>query len=348
MAPRARTSTVNRYGQSESLYLGIDLGTSRCAVASSNRRREWVESYVGWPKDFISRKALGKSIFFGTEALDHKMSLDLYRPFEHGVIKQGTARDDESVLALIGHLFELAEPADGEQVHAAVGVPAEALKTNRSAIKDAVSRHAAKLMIVSEPFAVAYGLGLLNDAVIVDIGAGTIDVCTMHGTLPGEEDQRTIWTAGDHIDDQLLALLSEQHPDVRFTLETVRQAKEEISFVGESDGEFELEVPVGGKLRGYEITASMKRACESILPAIVETTMELIGRFDSNYQDRLRGNIVLAGGGSQIRNIAPTLEAAFREYGRSRVTCVKDPVFAGADGALALAKDSPARYWEDA
>ena len=347
MAPKSRRSTGEDFARGEVLYLGIDLGTSRCAIAASNRRREWVESYVGWPKDFIARRALGKSIFFGSEALDHRMSLDLYRPFEHGVIKQGTARDDESVLALIAHLFELANPDGREQVHAAIGVPAEALKTNTTAIRDAVGRHANKLMIVSEPFSVAYGLGLLNDAVIIDIGAGTVDLCAMHGTMPGEDDQRTLWTAGDHIDEQLLALLSEQHPEVKFRIETVRQAKEEIAFVGESGGEFEIEVPVEGKLHGYDVTASMKRACESILPAIVETTMELIGRFDSNYQERLRSNIVLAGGGSQIGNIAPTLEAAFKEYGPSRVTCVKDPIFAGADGALDLAKDSPPRYWED-
>ncbi len=346
MAPRAHKTTGDHYGAP--VYIGFDLGTSRCAIASSNRRREWVESYVGWPKDFIARKALVKPIFFGTEALDHKMSLDLYRPFEHGVVKQGTARDDESVLAMIGHLFELARPGDGSQVYAAVGVPAEALKTNRAAIKDAVGRHARKLMIVSEPFAVAYGQGLLNDAVIVDIGAGTIDLCTMHGTIPGEEDQRTIWTAGDHIDEQLLALLSEQHPEVKFTIETVRQAKEEIAFVGEPEEEFEVEVPVEGKLQPFEITSAMRRACESILPAIVETTMELISRFDSSYQERLRRNIVLAGGGSQIRNIAATLESAFSEYGPSHVTCVNDPVFAGADGALELAKESPAKYWEDA
>ena len=30
------------------LKIGIDLGTSRSAIASSDEHREWVESYVGW------------------------------------------------------------------------------------------------------------------------------------------------------------------------------------------------------------------------------------------------------------------------------------------------------------
>ena len=32
--------------------VGIDLGTSRSAIVASNGQRAWVESYVGWPKDF--------------------------------------------------------------------------------------------------------------------------------------------------------------------------------------------------------------------------------------------------------------------------------------------------------
>ena len=33
------------------LHVGIDLGTSRSAVASSNGAREVMASLVGWPKD---------------------------------------------------------------------------------------------------------------------------------------------------------------------------------------------------------------------------------------------------------------------------------------------------------
>ena len=39
-------------------------------------------------------------------------------------------------------------------------------------------------MIVSEPFSVAYGLGRMSDVLCVDIGAGTTDLCRMHGTIP--------------------------------------------------------------------------------------------------------------------------------------------------------------------
>jgi rod shape-determining protein MreB len=40
--------------QNNMLYVGIDLGTSRSAISSNNGNRNWIESYVGWPEDFIA------------------------------------------------------------------------------------------------------------------------------------------------------------------------------------------------------------------------------------------------------------------------------------------------------
>ena len=40
------------------LYLGIDLGTSRTSVSASNGVRESVASYVGYPRDVVSKKLL--------------------------------------------------------------------------------------------------------------------------------------------------------------------------------------------------------------------------------------------------------------------------------------------------
>ena len=42
------------------LNLGVDLGTSRSSVSSSNGVRQTVESYVGWPSDMVARKVLRK------------------------------------------------------------------------------------------------------------------------------------------------------------------------------------------------------------------------------------------------------------------------------------------------
>jgi len=328
------------------LFVGIDLGTSRSAICSSNGMREWIESYAGWPKDFIAEQVVGKPVLFGAEALQHRLSLDICRPLERGIIKEGIESSERAVKEIIRYLIDLAKPDPAQKIHAVVGVPADSLKVNKLAIRRAVVEYVHTLMVVSEPFAIAYGMNLLNDALIIDIGAGTIDFCIMHGTIPSEEDQRTIFTAGDYIDEQLFNYLIEKYPNSKFNKNMVRQFKEKFSFVREINEQIRVELPVNGKPVMHDIKDEIRRACESILPSLVETTTEMIARFDPEFQMKIKNNIVLAGGGSPIRGIAEYLQNALKDYGTCKVTCVTDPLFAGADGALKLAQDMPSKYWE--
>jgi len=327
-------------------FVGIDLGTSRSSICASNGTREWFESYVGWPKDFISLKVMGKPVLFGEEALKNRLSLDICRPLEHGIIKEGIDRSEEAVREIIKHLIERAKPAPEQKIYAVVGVPADTLKTNKLAIRKAVSEFVHSLMVVSEPFAVAYGMNLLNNALVIDIGAGTTDFCIMHGSIPTEEDQKTILTAGDYIDDQLYSYLNEKYPNSKFNKNMVRQFKEQYSFAGKIPGNISVEIPVDGKPVMHDITNEIKRACESILPALIETTTEMIARFDPEFQVKIKNNVVLAGGGSLIRGIREYLQDALKEYGPCTIMRVDDPLFAGSDGALKLAQDMPTKYWE--
>ena len=333
--------------RSNKMRVGIDLGTSRSAISASNGIREHIASYVGWPKDFISEKVLGKPVLFGKDALDNRLSLELVRPLEHGVIKEGISRDEEAVQELVGHLLDLADCLASQEIYAVVGVPAESLRANKLAIKRAVQDYVDSLMVVSEPFAAAYGRGLLNNAIVIDIGAGTTDFCIMHGSMPTDDDQRTIVSAGDYIDQQLYGMLKDKYPESDFNMNMVRNFKEAHSFVGKAKGKVEVEIPVAGRAMIHDITEDMGRACESVLPAIVENAMELIAKFDPEYQEIVRENIVLAGGGSQIRGMAKAIEEALSEDGPCKVSVVSDPIYASADGALALAQDMPEEYWED-
>ena len=332
----------------EILYIGIDLGTSRSAISAGNGRKNWIESYVGWPKDFIARKMLGKPVLFGKEALENRLSVDIFRPLERGVIKDGSEKNESAVKELVRHLIQLAKAENGQKkTHAIVGVPAESFKINKLAIKRLVADFADAIMVVSEPFSVAYGLNALNNAIVIDIGAGTTDFCIMHGTLPTDDDQKTILAAGDYIDQQLQTFLHEKYPSADFTLNMVRQFKEQHSFVGEPEKPVVVEIPVEGKPVMHDITQEMRRACESILPGMVETMLELIAGFDPEFQKKVRNNVILAGGGSQIKGLREHLEGILKEYGPCAVTVISDPLFGGSDGALALAIDMPDEYWEN-
>lgn len=330
------------------LNIGIDLGTSRSAISASNGQKYWVESFVGWPKDFVARKVLGKPVLFGEEALENRLSLNIYRPLASGVIKDESERSEAAVKELLGHLIQRAKTGNShQQTRAIVGVPSESFKANKMAIKRLISDFADEIMVVTEPFSVAYGLEALNNSMVIDIGAGTMDFCIMSGTVPTEEDQRTVFTAGDHIDQLLQSYLHDRYPQADFTLNMVRRFKEQHSFVGEAKKEILVEIPVNGKPTMHNITQEMRRACESILPGLVETMLELIARFDPEFQKKVRNNVILAGGGSQIRGLQEHVEEVLSEYGPCQVQTVPDPLFSGADGALLLAVDMPAEYWEN-
>jgi rod shape-determining protein MreB len=329
------------------LSIGIDLGTSRSAISASNGKKSWVESFVGWPKDFVARKVLGKPVLFGEEALENRLSLNIYRPLESGVIKDDSEQSETAVKELIDHLIQKAKAKNGyKKTRAILGVPSESFKANKMAIKRLVADVADEIMVVTEPFSVAYGLDALTNAMVIDIGAGTMDFCIMSGAIPSDDDQRTVFTAGDHIDRLLKTYLHERYPEADFTLNMVRHFKEAHSFIGKPEKPVVVEIPVAGKPTMHDITSEVRRACESILPGLVETMLELIAKFDPEFQKKVRENIILAGGGSQIRGLREHVEQVLKEYGPCHVRVVPDPLFGGADGALSLAVDMPPEYWE--
>src|SRR5512142_1064999 len=234
--------------QSGVLCVGIDLGTSRSAISSSGGEQFVVESFVGWPADVVARKVLQRDLLIGREALDNRTMLDLHRPLERGLLKEGSDKDVEAAREILRHLLKLVSHGNGkgQPVHAVVGVPAAALRTNKQYLRNALKGVVDSLMIVSEPFAVAYGLNALLHTMIIDIGAGTTDFCVMKGRYPTDDDQRSLTAAGDSIDAQLQKLIQTRYPTASFTIFMVRDWKEKHSFVGEPPENVVVTVPVGG------------------------------------------------------------------------------------------------------
>ena len=327
------------------LNVGVDLGTSRSSISASNGERHVIRSYVGWPADMVARKVLQRDVLIGEDALENRIMLDLHRPLERGLIKEGSEKDAEAVRELLRHLVKLVNQ-DGEVVRAVVGVPAEALRVNRQQLRSAMSGMVDQLMIVSEPFAVAYGLEALLHALVIDIGAGTTDFCVMNGRYPTEEDQRTLTQAGDSVDEQLSQLVAARYPEANFSEHMVREWKEEHSFVGEAKEPVKVEAPVKGVPTELDITEEMLQACESLLPPVTETMLDLISRVQPEYQAKVRQNVILSGGSGLIRGLGAALQKALKEIGGGQVRVVKDPIYVGSDGGLALAGDAPKSDWE--
>jgi rod shape-determining protein MreB len=336
--------------ETKALSVGVDLGTSRSAISASSGARHLVLSYVGWPVDMVARKVLQQEVLIGEEALDNRLMLDLHRPLERGLIKEGSDRDTMAVRELLQQLLSLAGVGEareqGIEVRAVVGVPAEAMRVNKQQLRASMEGLVDSLMIVSEPFAVAYGLDALLHALIIDIGAGTTDLCVMNGRYPRDEDQKTLTVAGDSIDDQLEQLVRARYPEAHFSRHMVTDWKENGSFVGQLSGKIMISAPANGKPTHFDITEEMRTSCSTLLPPVVEAMIDLISRVEPEYQAKVRNNVILTGGSSLINGLGGALQEALLEVGGGKVRVVKDPAFVGSDGGLAIATDAPDSDWE--
>lgn len=337
---------------SDIVYLGIDLGTSRTSIVTSTGFRETVWSYVGYPKDHVAKKKFGgRDIIYGKEALENRLALDLYRPMAGSSVKHKGAQDDpkrkKAIKDLLEHVVGLAKIPKGATIYAMIGAPAEASVEGKATILEAAKDCIDSVIICSEPYAVAYGLDFIDNTLVIDIGAGTTDLCRLHGTMPKPEDQRTHEIAGDAIDQELARLIKEKYPQAQFSINMVRHFKEKYSSVSPNMDRAIVEMPVAGKPQKFDITELVYKACYTIVPPTVAALQELISTYDPEFQAQMRGNILLGGGGSQIKGLGLAIEQALEEYGGGKVTTVEEPQYAGANGALKFALDMPLEFWKE-
>ena len=330
----------------EKIFIGVDFGTSKIAITTSNGKSIMEQNVVGYPKDAISSKFLKKEVLYGSEALKHRVALNIHRPIECGVLKTNK-EDIAAAKGLLEYCVEsLNLPEDAEK-YAILGVPAKASVLSKKILTEITKDFFSGVMVASDPFCVAYELGLLENVMIVDIGAGTTDLCRVRGTLPEPEDMTSFGKAGDYIDDALIKSITSDYTSAMVTKEMAKRWKEEFGFVGIPSKDCEVDVPVDSSTIKLSIVQEMKDACESIVPSIIEGITSLIATYDPDFRDELRTNIIISGGGSQIKNIEEYVEEELSLVGGGKVSVIKeDPFTAGSKGALKLAMDMPDDYWK--
>jgi rod shape-determining protein MreB len=312
---------------------------------------------VGWPKDHFARTLLGRDVVFGKDLIDHRLALNVVRPFEKGVFKYNNIKEcglrpedvkkhQEAARLVVEHAVTLTRPPKGVPIYGVIGAPSRASVANKQVILQAAAGTFDAVMIVPEPFTIAYSMNRLSDTLVVDIGAGTIDLCPIYGTFPTEEEQVTIPVGGDVIDEHFFNRLRTAHPEAQISRNMVREIKEKYGFVHEVNEKAVVSLPVNGKPKQIDVTVPLKEACRTIIEPIVKGLRELIGRFDPEFQSRMLQNIILGGGGSQLRGLDRVIEEAMVEYGGAKVRRVGDAVYAGAVGALKLAMGLPPQSWK--
>ena len=325
---------------SERLYIGIDLGTFQSTISASNGTNESVLTVVGKPKDPIARNFLKRDTLFGADALKNKLACNLYYPLSAGV-----AQDDENNLAaaksFVTHLVEAVDPEEFDEVFGVICSPSHISFVDKSNLVSILRGQVNAIMVVSEPFAVAFGLDEIGGSIVVDIGAGTTDVARIYGTFPSEDDQVTVSEAGDWIDNRLMELVAKKFTGAQLTKDMVRKWKEAGSYVGGDEKEQMVELSVDGKKQVVDVGDLIQIACEELVPHIVKTVKGIIAGADPEYQPLLRNNIILSGGGSLIDGLADRVADELADIGDVRVWCADDPMVRVADGALKLSMVMP-------
>ncbi len=324
----------------ERLYVGIDLGTYQSTIASSAGSSHTIETVVGRPKDPIARNFLGRDVLFGNDALKNKLACNIYRPMAAGV-----AQDDDANLAaakaFVSHLLETVDPEEFDEVFGVICSPSHVSFTDKSNLVATLRGQVNAIMVVTEPFATAFGIEEIAGSIVVDIGAGTTDIARIYGTFPTEEDQITLQEAGDWIDEELMDLIKKKYTGAQVTKDMVRRWKEEVSYVGGDPREAIVELSVEGKKQVVDIGDLVQEACELIIPKIGNGIKLIVAGADPEYQPILRNNVIISGGGSLIEGLAARVADEIADIGDVNVWCVEDPIEKVATGALSLAEQMP-------
>ncbi len=325
---------------SDRLYIGIDLGTFQSTIATSKGDIHTIETVVGTPKDPVARNMLGRDTLFGEDALKNRLACNIYRPLEAGV-----AQDDADHLNaakdFVTHLIDTAGCDEYDEVFGVICSPSHISFTDKTNLVSILRGKLTAIMVVSEPFAVAFAIQQLMGSIIVDSGAGTTDVARIVGRFPEDEDQLTIQQAGDWVDIELMKAIEKKYTGAQITKDMVRRWKEKSSYVGGKVKEVLVDLSVEGKSQRVDIGDLLENACDELAQHLGVAVKRIISTGDPEYQPLFRKNVYLAGGSSQITGLAAKVTEYISDIGDVSVSAVKKPEHKVAEGALALAESMP-------
>jgi rod shape-determining protein MreB and related proteins len=363
-APAQSASSESPATAKNTLIVGLDWGTNTscvmaCPLGSTETTiSEQIPTVVGYTPDNVLDSVIPGDAkrLFGRMALKYKAHLNVVRPLKGGVI-----HDLQAARLFAQHLRGLlGEP---REVRAVIGMPASSDVVARENARNAVLGVFHKVLFVPEPFLAALGFRdeskladpKYNDPVLnslyIDIGAGSSDVCLVQGHYPTIDDQLSVPFAGDAVDQIILDSALATYPDCGLTLSSIREIKEQFSFVHTPDSPKAAvaTVMVGGKVRKIDLTRAIQAGCEALLDRVYEMTRDLIARANPDTVAELLQNIIVTGGGSLIKGFGPALQAKLQNEGfaNPRVNILgenyKDYV---AKGALKAARHAKDRQWQ--
>jgi rod shape-determining protein MreB len=364
--PPAPAPTVPRttVAKTKTLLVGFDLGTNKsCVLAGPPTGTDIavskvVPTVVGYTKDGIVDGIIAGNakVIFGEDAVRNMLHARLVAPVNEGVIT-----DHEAARDFLQHIRSLVDPAGTAEIRAVIGMPANATQQARDDIRRCAFGIFDRVLMIPEPFLAALGyrddsrvsqpnyLDPVVNSLFIDIGGGTSDLCLVQGYFPSANDQISIAFAGDAIDDLLQAELDRVYPNNGLSRHKVREIKEAHAYVGPSRKPLDVKVVMGGKGHTIELGDTIARACNTLIDRIYPALTTLISRAPSDSVLTLLQNIIVTGGGSQIKGIDTVLQKKLADdgYESPRVKLAgQDYKRYVAMGALKAARAARDNQWQ--
>jgi len=317
------TAPMIRRVDRKRILVGFDLGTNAsCILAGPAEGRDAsvskvIPTVVGYAREGLVDGIIANNAttLIGEDALNHRLQLRMIAPLEDGIIAHAAPAKD-----FIQRVRAVVDPTGTAEIRAVIGVPANAGQPAREDIRNCAAGVFDRVLLIPEPFLAALGfrdesrLGQANyvdpvtNSLFIDIGGGTSDLCLIQGYFPTADDQISLPFAGDAIDKLIEDDLQRTYPNNGLSRATVRQIKEEHSYVGPIRKPIDVKVLIGGKSHTLELGETIGRACNRLVEKIYPALTTLIARASSDSVATLLQNIVVTGGGSRIRGFDTVLQ----------------------------------------
>ena len=221
-----------------------------------------------------------------------------------------------------------------------IAVPSGITEVERRAVKEsAIHAGAREVLLLQEPMAAAIGVGLPIDEpaanMIVDIGGGTTEVAII--SLSGIVFAKSLRVGGDQMDLSIINHLKKSYnlligermaEDIKIAIGSASALEEELSL------EVKGRDTISGLPRTVSITSvEIREALSDAFTAIIEIIRQALDRCPPELAaDLVDRGIVLAGGGSLVRN----LDKLISDATSLPVTVSEDPLSAVANGTGAV------------
>lgn len=311
--------------------MGIDLGTATTLVYLKNQGIVLCE-----PSVVAVQAGTSNVLAVGEEA--KRMlgrtpgNIVAIRPMRHGVIT-----DFEISEAMLRYFIKKVSQASWRiRPRIVIAIPSGITEVEKRAVKDsALHAGAREVFMIEEPMAAAIGVGLPiqepSGNMIIDIGGGTTEMAVI--SLAGIVFSKSVRVGGDELDEAIINYLKKNY-NLMIGERTAEDIKIKIGSAYPLEQELTMEVKGRDLVAGLPKTVStsseeIREAMAEPIAQIVEAVRITLERTPPELSaDLIEKGIVLAGGGSLLRN----LDKLISEETGLPVHLAEDPLTAVALG----------------